>query len=120
MENTEKKEGLEGFEDEKPDSLEEENQDEGKILNTKLVALFIIGALVGITLKTHALQTLTMGFEDYKLQKFKSDFGLPAKIEEQGAPTEEELEPESGQTPDSGNENMPEENSQENMEKDAQ
>lgn len=86
-------EHLEGVEGEGKDKKEESSVEEGnvdaevkkenRLLDTRLIALFIIGALVGITLKTHAIQNITMGFEDYKLQNLKSDFGL--------SPGEEEL-----------------------------
>ncbi len=44
--------------------------------STRLIALFVIGVLIGITIKTHAIQKITMGFDDYKIHKLKSDFDL--------------------------------------------
>jgi len=55
-------------------------EEEGKLLNTRLIALFVIGILIGITLKTHAVKSITMGFEDYKLSKYSNDFGLDEAI----------------------------------------
>lgn len=52
----------------------QQEDQEGRIISTKLIVLFIVGALIGITLKTHAIRTITMGFDDYKLQNFKDDF----------------------------------------------
>ena len=64
---------------------------EGRILNTRLIALFVIGALIGITLKTHAVRTITMGFEDYKLARYADDFELEV-AEEESAEEQEEVE----------------------------
>ncbi|MEA1925703.1 MAG: hypothetical protein U9M90_00450 [Patescibacteria group bacterium] len=47
-----------------------------RTISTRLIALFVIGVLIGITLKTHAVQKVTMGFDDYRIHNLKSDFDL--------------------------------------------
>lgn len=99
MENNEFKEGNEKSEvEEKKISSEDFNEiSEGRILNTRLIALFVIGALIGITLKTHAVRTLTMGFEDYKLTKYSSDFNVEEGLEDEDEVLEEEVVEDSGE-----------------------
>lgn len=104
MEKSEKMEGKEENKKEEKTILKDNDgevdaQDESRIVSTRLIALFIVGALVGITLKTHAIQTITMGFEDYKLGKYKSDFGLSVDEEQQ---EEDTLEPEVEEEPETG------------------
>ena len=60
-----------------------------KLLNGKLVALFVLGILIGVTLKTQALKTVTMGFDDYRLKETKHYFILTQK-QEQVSETEDE------------------------------
>lgn len=43
----------------------------------KLIILAIIGFLLGISFKNIALEKITMGYEDYKLESLKSDYELP-------------------------------------------
>lgn len=65
-------------------SIQKSDVYEGKIVNkenkpaisTRLIALFVIGVLIGITLKTHAIQRITMGFDDYRIHNLRSDFDL--------------------------------------------
>ena len=42
----------------------------------RLVVLTIIGFLLGISFKNIALEKITMGYEDYKLEKLTSDYDL--------------------------------------------
>jgi len=94
MEHNEFTEGNEKSEvEEKKLSSEDFSEiSEGRILNTRLIALFVIGALIGITLKTHAVRTLTMGFEDYKLAKYSSDYNVEDELESEEEAEEEALE----------------------------
>ncbi|MEA2007334.1 MAG: hypothetical protein U9O20_04230 [Patescibacteria group bacterium] len=64
-----------------------------KFIDTRIVALFVLGILIGVTLKTHALKTVTMGFEDYKLAQSKHEFDLSSNKldEEETAEVEEEV-----------------------------
>ncbi len=41
--------------------------------------MFVLGILIGVTLKTQALKTITMGFDDYRLKDTKHDFNLTQK-----------------------------------------
>jgi len=52
------------------------------LIDTRIVALFVLGVLIGVTLKTHALKTVTMGFEDYKLAQSKHEFDLSGNDDE--------------------------------------
>lgn len=46
--------------------------------------LFAIGFLLGVSIKAQATRTITMGFNDYKLENLKSDFSfnLPETAEQ--------------------------------------
>lgn len=43
--------------------------------------LFVVGFLIGVSVKAQAAKTITMGFDDYKLENLRSDFKLMAKKE---------------------------------------
>ena len=47
---------------------------------SRLVFLFILGAILGISLKNIAAEKFTMGYDDYKLKSLKSDYSLEEKI----------------------------------------
>jgi hypothetical protein len=51
------------------------HQEEGNT-KLKLVTLFIVAVLVGVVIKTQAVKTITMGFDDYRVDSFQGDFDL--------------------------------------------
>ncbi len=61
----------------------EANFDEKASRKKKLMMLFIIGILVGFILKGSILRPYTIGFEDYKIKNYKSDFQLKEGPEEE-------------------------------------
>ncbi len=61
----------------------EANFDEKASRKKKLMMLFIIGVLVGFILKGSILKPYVIGFEDYKIKNYKSDFQLREKPEEE-------------------------------------
>lgn len=42
----------------------------------ELFLFFILGVLIGIAVKTEALERITMGYEDYKMKIGKQDYGI--------------------------------------------
>ncbi len=56
-------------------SNEDFHQEEGNT-KLKLVTLFIVAVLVGVVVKTQAVKTITMGFDDYRVDNFQGDFDL--------------------------------------------
>ncbi len=76
------------------DIVNKEEQKKGswmRLLDGRLVALFVLGILIGVTVKTQALKTMTMGFDDYRLKNTTHDFSLAQK-QTQEAETEEQIE----------------------------
>lgn len=71
-----------------------------KLIDTRIVALFVLGVLVGVTLKTHALKTVTMGFDDYKLSNSRHDFNLSRTDSAQEEQDNEEELPEEAEIED--------------------
>lgn len=65
-----------------------------KMFDGRLVALFVLGILIGVTVKTQALRTVTMGFDDYRLKETKHDFNLTQKQAQENKPEEETADPE--------------------------
>lgn len=86
--------------EEQKGQAEIEQKEEGKKkrfskhIDTRMIALFVIGILVGITLKTQAVKSITMGYDDYRLENTKSDFVLTKSEDEEEAeePSENENE----------------------------
>lgn len=52
---------------------------------------FILGVLIGVTLKTEAVKKITMGFNDYQIKKVEQSYDMQAlkkKLEDQAAEQE--------------------------------
>lgn len=84
MQEENKKEEIEKKEEELvEEGTENRHEDRGGEENTKLklAAIFIVAVLVGVVLKTQATKVFTMGFDDYKLDGYKSNFDLKKKVE---------------------------------------
>lgn len=43
----------------------------------RLVFLFVVGFLLGVSIKAQAIKSVTMGYDDYKLKSLISDFRKP-------------------------------------------
>ena len=87
------------------DSKSETPQEEtGSVIKRKgdlafeLVLIFILGFLLGVTIKTEAAKRVTIGFNDYKIEQAKQGYDFAAIKEglkksqeqaEQAAPTQE-------------------------------
>ncbi|MDA3815058.1 MAG: hypothetical protein PF549_01675 [Patescibacteria group bacterium] len=77
--NNEKEVVLEERKAVEEDIIQKENEDEAEVegnIKLKLTAFFIVAVLVGIVIKNQATETITTGFDDYKIAEFKSDFNL--------------------------------------------
>lgn len=62
--------------------VNQDYEDEGgENTKLKLVALFVVAALVGVVIKIQATKIITTGFDDYRLSGFESDFDLSKKQE---------------------------------------
>ena len=74
---------------------ENENKKQSKfssIFDTRLIALFVLGILIGVTVKTQASKTITMGYDDYRLENTKQEFDLTeARLQKQQ--NEEQTDP---------------------------
>lgn len=74
--------------------MNEEMSSEGKkkfsitegIVNALLI--FILGFLVGVSVKSEAKKRITIGYEDYLTSKFTSDFDLSAKASQNQNPNQ--------------------------------
>lgn len=79
-ERIEKKEGEMQEAEEQKNLLAETEMGEERffsgLVNWRLVALFVVGVLIGVVAKTQALEVVTIGAEDYKLKSIKSDYQL--------------------------------------------
>jgi glucan-binding YG repeat protein len=42
----------------------------------ELALFLILGVLIGVALKTEAVKTITIGFDDYKMKIFKQDYDI--------------------------------------------
>jgi hypothetical protein len=65
------------------------------IPKSRIIYFLILGVILGMMVKSYALERITIGFEDYKASSLKGDFELPGKIqveEEQGENEEENVE----------------------------
>lgn len=40
----------------------------------KVIFLFVIGFLLGVSIKAQAVKTITMGYDDYKVRAWEDDF----------------------------------------------
>lgn len=70
--------------------VKEENSDKKKKREVifELVLFFILGVLIGITVKTEAVKRITIGFNDYKLANGKAAYNIEEikkELEQQAA-----------------------------------
>lgn len=61
------------------------------ISNKRAIILLLVGLAIGAILKTQALRSITIGFDDYRLESLKSDYDLlhPKKPQTQKQSSEE-------------------------------
>lgn len=88
---------IEEIEEEKsspePEATEEEIQKKKlRDLKFELALFFILGVLVGITIKTEAVKSITMGFNDFQLKNGKQGYDvekIKAEITQQAKKAQE-------------------------------
>lgn len=56
--------------------------DEKAAKKKRVLMLLVVGVLIGLFLKGVVLKPYVIGFEDYKLKNYKSDFNLQEETEE--------------------------------------
>lgn len=70
----------------------------------RAILLIIIGFLIGISLKAQAIKTLTIGYDDYRLAKLKSDFQLrESEAANSQSQAKETVAPENGEQMENNN-----------------
>ncbi len=81
------------FDDSKKDSLEK--QEEGKPSKAEFyieLALFLVlGLLIGIAAKTEAVKRVAIGFDDYKMKIYQSEYNINSMQVEQAKKRAEEV-----------------------------
>lgn len=66
------------------DFLEEKNsRKQNSSSGFRLAAIFIVGFMIGIALKTQALNSITVGYEDYKKSQYQDDLAQARKKQAQ-------------------------------------
>lgn len=61
----------------------------------RVIFVFVIGFLLGVSIKAQAVKTITLGYEDYKIKAWKDDF--KAAMQKPAPKGEEEQAPAAGQ-----------------------
>ena len=67
----------------------------------ELVLFFVLGVLIGITVKTEAAKRITIGFSDYKIASGKSSYNIEEikkDLEQQSAAIQAAQQAQQGQT----------------------
>lgn len=99
----------------------EERENMRSLFNARLIALFVLGVLIGITVKTQASKTITMGYDDYKLKNTKQGFDLSAERRETAVQESEEgIEAESSSVQEVTEDESSADNGQEPIQEDLQ
>lgn len=84
------KETIELFEEPKEDNEEARKPSKAEFY-IELALFLILGLLIGIAAKTEAVKRVSVGFDDYKMKIYQSDYNLNSMQVEQAKKRAEEL-----------------------------
>ncbi|MDZ7611627.1 MAG: hypothetical protein U5L10_02595 [Candidatus Moranbacteria bacterium] len=79
------------LEEKEREEREEINEEKNKKLGKfKIVALFLLGIFAGVMFKSQALKSFTIGFDDYRIPAYQSDY--PQSFQEPASSGEDRVE----------------------------
>ncbi|MFO7807022.1 MAG: hypothetical protein R6V40_01195 [Candidatus Moraniibacteriota bacterium] len=68
--------------------LKQEDHKENDLSKMKIIALLALGFFVGIMFKSQALKSFAVGYDDYKLTQYQSDYPKVESDKEKQSPQE--------------------------------